>query len=160
MPAPQPAPGSGEIAAIIAAHRHLEGPLLPILHAIQAAFGHIPAVAHAEIALALNISRAEVHGVVSFYHDFRNTPPGRHTVRVCLAEACQAMGGSALRDHARSSLGVDLHQTTADGTVSLEPVYCLGNCACAPAVMIDGDLHGRVSAERFDNLVSNLREAS
>jgi len=148
------------VAEAIASEGSRPGALLPVLHAIQDRIGHIPPDAVPVVANALNMTRAEVHGVVSFYHDFRNTPPGRHTVRVCLAEACQAMGGSALRDHARSSLGVDLHQTTADGTVSLEPVYCLGNCACAPAVMIDGDLHGRVSAERFDNLVSNLREAS
>jgi formate dehydrogenase subunit gamma len=157
MPAPQPAPGSGEIAAIIAAHRHLEGPLLPILHAIQAAFGHIPAVAHAEIALALNISRAEVHGVVSFYHDFRDHPAGRHRLKICRAEACQAMGGARLADETLARLGLDWHGTTPDGSLTVEPVYCLGLCACAPAAMLDDRPVGRVDDAAIAALISEAR---
>ena len=131
------------------------GPLLEVLHAIQAQLGYVPAAAVPLIASELNLSRAEVHGVVSFYHFFRSTPPGAHTVSVCRAESCQAVGGEALAEHARQRLGVDFHETTPDGRFSLEPVYCLGNCACSPAVMIDGRLHGRVTPERFDALVSD-----
>ena len=131
------------------------GPLIGVLHAIQAQLGYVPAAAVPLIASELNLSRAEVHGVVSFYHFFRSTPPGAHTVSVCRAESCQAVGGEALAEHARQRLGVDFHETTPDGRFSLEPVYCLGNCACSPAVMIDGRLHGRVTPERFDVLLSD-----
>lgn len=131
------------------------GPLIEVLHAIQAQLGYVPAAAVPLIASELNLSRAEVHGVVSFYHFFRSTPPGAHTVSVCRAESCQAVGGEALAEHARQRLGVDFHETTPDGRFSLEPVYCLGNCACSPAVMIDGRLHGRVTPERFDVLLSD-----
>jgi formate dehydrogenase subunit gamma len=130
------------------------GPLIEVLHAIQAELGYVPAAAVPLVAAGLNLSRAEVHGVVSFYHYFRSTPPGAHTVSVCRAESCQAVGGEALAAHARQRLGVDFHQTTPDGRFSLEPVYCLGNCACSPAVMIDGRLHGRVTPERLDALLS------
>lgn len=138
---------------IIAQHAALEGPLLPILHAVQAEFGHIPAAALPEIAQGLNLSRAEVHGVVSFYHDFRETPAGRHVVKLCRAEACQAMGGDALADHARARLGVDWHETTPDGTVTLEPVFCLGLCACAPAALVDGRVVGRLDAAAMDDIL-------
>src|SRR5262245_31250540 len=121
-----------EIEAAIEAEGTREGPLLPVLHRMQDRLGFIPPESIPPIAKALNLSRAEVHGVVSFYHDFRSARPGRHVVRICLAEACQAMGAERLRDHARQSLQVDLHATTRDGAVTLEPVYCLGNCACAP----------------------------
>jgi formate dehydrogenase subunit gamma len=131
------------------------GPLLEVLHAIQAQLGYMPPAAVPLVAAELNLSRAEVHGVVSFYHFFRSTPPGAHTVSVCRAESCQAVGGEALAAHARQRLGVDFHETTPDGRFSLEPVYCLGNCACSPAVMIDGRLHGRVSPERFDALLAD-----
>ena len=131
----------------------LPGPLLPALHAVQAHFGFIPPEATALLASTFNLSRAEVHGVITFYDFFRREPPGQRIVRLCQAEACQAMGSEALAAHAKAQLGVDFHQTTADGRVSLEPVYCLGNCACAPAMMIDERLHGRVSAARFDALV-------
>ena len=131
------------------------GPLIEVLHAIQARLGYVPPAAVPLVADGLNLSRAEVHGVISFYHYFRSTPPGAHTVSVCRAESCQAMGGEALAAHARRRLGVDFHQTTPDGRFSLEPVYCLGNCACSPAVMIDGRLHGRVTPERFDALLSD-----
>lgn len=130
------------------------GPLIEVLHAIQAELGHVPPAAVPLVAAELNLSRAEVHGVVSFYHFFRSTPPGAHTVSVCRAESCQAVGGEALAEHARTRLGVDFHETTPDGRFSLEPVYCLGNCACSPAVMIDDRLHGRVTPERFDALLS------
>jgi formate dehydrogenase subunit gamma len=129
------------------------GPLIEVLHAIQAELGYVPPAAVPLVADGLNLSRAEVHGVISFYHYFRSTRPGAHTVSVCRAESCQAMGGEALAAHARRRLGVDFHQTTPDGRFSLEPVYCLGNCACSPAVMIDGHLHGRVTPERFDALL-------
>jgi formate dehydrogenase subunit gamma len=132
------------------------GPLIEVLHAIQAELGYVPPAAVPLVASELNLSRAEVHGVVSFYHFFRSTPPGAHTVSVCRAESCQAVGGEALAAHARRRLGVDFHETTPDGRFSLEPVYCLGNCACSPAVMIDGQLHGRVSPERFDALLADV----
>ena len=132
------------------------GPLIEVLHAIQAELGHVPPAAVPLVASELNLSRAEVHGVVSFYHFFRSTPPGAHTVSVCRAESCQAVGGEALAAHAQQRLGVDFHQTTPDGRFSLEPVYCLGNCACSPAVLIDGRLHGRVTPERFDALLSEV----
>src|ERR1700754_246955 len=115
--------------AIIAAHRGLEGAALPILHALQAVFGCVPIDAEPVVAAALNLTRAEVHGIVTFYHEFRRTPPGRHTLQVCRAEACQSVGGDAANAHLRRALGVDWHQTTADGAVTLEPVFCLGLCA-------------------------------
>ena len=132
------------------------GPLIEVLHAIQGELGFVPPAAVPLVAAELNLSRAEVHGVVSFYHFFRSTPPGAHTVSVCRAESCQAMGGEELAAHARRRLGVDFQQTTPDGRFSLEPVYCLGNCACSPAVMIDGRLHGRVTPERLDALLSEV----
>lgn len=148
------------VLAITARLRDKPGALLPILHAIQDTLGYVPDAAVPLIAGELNLSRAEVHGTISFYHHFRTTPPGRHTVHICRAEACQAMGASRLVAHAKASLGVDFHETTADGAVSLEAVYCLGNCACSPAIMVDGELHGAVSAERFDELVGTLKEVS
>src|SRR4051812_26832238 len=141
------------IEQVLAEERSRPGALLPILHAIQDRLGFIPPASLAQIADAVNLSRAEVHGVLTFYHDFRTAPPGRHVLKMCRAEACQAMGADALAEHARARLGVDFKETRADGAVTLEPVYCLGNCACAPAVMIDGRLCGRVTLERFDELV-------
>lgn len=131
------------IAEILEAHRGLEGPLLPILHAVQEAFGHIPEAAVPQIALGLGLSKAEVHGVVSFYHDFREKPAGRHVLKLCRAEACQTMGADAVADRIKKALGIDWHETTADGRVTLEPVFCLGLCACGPAAMVDGRLVGR-----------------
>src|SRR5580692_3883194 len=133
------------------------GALLPILHAVQEALGFVPADAVSLIALQLNLSRAEVHGVVTFYHYFRTERGGRHVVHLCRAEACQSVGAAALERHAKRSLGVDFHGTSADGAVTLEPVFCLGNCALGPAIMIDQRLHGRVSPERFDELMQSLR---
>ncbi|MFO7278114.1 MAG: formate dehydrogenase subunit gamma [Pseudomonadota bacterium] len=138
---------------IIAQHKDRPGPLLEVLHGVQDALGYVPADAVPLIADGLNLSRAEVHGVVTFYHHFRHAPPGRHVVQLCRAEACQSMGAEGLAAHAKKRLGVDFHQTTADGKFTLEPVFCLGNCACSPAAMIDGELYGRVTPERFDELV-------
>jgi formate dehydrogenase subunit gamma len=129
------------------------GALLPILHAIQDEFGYVPEDAVSIVASVLNLSRAEVHGVVTFYHFFRSKPAGAKTLYVCLAEACQSMGSRALEKHVRDKLGVDFHETTADGRVSLEPVYCLGNCACSPAVMLDETVYGRVTPERLDEIL-------
>lgn len=138
---------------LIAEHAGLEGPLLPILHAVQARFGYVPDKVLPEIASALNISRAEIHGVVSFYHDFRSAPAGRHVVKLCRAEACQAMGGDRVAAAVKARLGIDFHETTPDGRVTLEPVFCLGLCACAPAAMVDGRLVGRVDASVAEGLL-------
>ncbi|HEU5443620.1 MAG TPA: formate dehydrogenase subunit gamma [Steroidobacteraceae bacterium] len=144
------------VRRIVADLKGRPGPLIEILHAIQAQLGYVPPAAVPLVASELNLSRAEVHGVVSFYHYFRSTPPGAHTLSVCRAESCQALGADGLAAHARQRLGVDFHQTTPDGRFSLEPVYCLGNCACSPAVMIDGQLHGKVTPERLDALLSEV----
>jgi formate dehydrogenase subunit gamma len=128
------------------------GPLLVVLHAVQDALGYIPPASIPEIAAGLNLSRAEVHGVVTFYHYFRTAPHGRRVVQVCRAEACQARGGAALEAHAQKRLGVGFDATTADGGTTLEAVYCLGNCATGPSVRIDGRLYGNVTPDRFDAL--------
>lgn len=148
---------SAQVAEIIAAHAHREGPLLPILHDIQHAFGHVPQAVLPQLAKALNISKAEVHGVVSFYHDFREEKAGTHVVKLCRAEACQAVGADRVAAHAQKALGVDWHGTTADGRVTLEPVFCLGLCACGPAAMVDGKLVGRVDEARVDAIVAGVR---
>lgn len=146
------------IESAIASNKDKPGALLPILHGIQDDIGYIPPEAVPEIASTLNLSRAEVHGVITFYHYFRQTPPGKHTVQVCQAESCQAMGSAQLTAHAKQALGVDFHGTTADQEFSLEPVYCLGNCACSPAVMIDEEVYGRVTPERLDQLLAEARK--
>lgn len=133
------------------------GPLLLVLHGVQDAFGFIPPDGVPLIAEALNLSRAEVHGVISFYHYFRSTPPGRHTIHLCRAESCQAMNGADLEAYAKQRLGIDFHETSADGEFTLEPVYCLGNCACSPAIMVDEDIHGRVDRARFDQILDEAR---
>jgi formate dehydrogenase subunit gamma len=138
--------------------KQLPGALLPILHDVQGAFGYIPKDAVPLIADELNLSRAEVHGVISFYHYFRTDKPGRHVLQLCRAEACQSLGAARLEQYAKRSLGIDFHGTTADGAVTLEPVYCLGNCALGPAAMLDDRLHGRLDAERFDALVAHARQ--
>jgi len=143
-----------DLAQILNEHAQRPGPLLLVLHAVQEKFGFIPAELVPEIADRLNLSRAEVHGVISFYHYFRHSSPGKHVVQICRAEACQSMGAEHLARHAQQRLGIEFHETTSDGLFSLEPVYCLGNCACSPAVMIDGALFGRVSPERFDALIA------
>lgn len=131
--------------------------LVQILHALIGRFGWIPEEAVRTLAEEVNLSRAEVHGVVSYYHDFRTTPPGRHVVKICQAEACQAMGSRELSTHAEESLGIGMHSSNAD--LTLEPVYCLGNCACSPAIMVDGKTYGRVSTDRFDDIVTSLGES-
>ena len=142
------------IEAAITSNKDKPGALLPILHAIQDNIGHIPPEAVPLIASELNLSRAEVYGVITFYHHFRQTPPGLHTIQICQAESCQAMGSAKLTDHAKRCLGIDFHETTADRKFSLEPVYCLGNCACSPAIMIDNEVYGRVSHEHLDQLIN------
>ncbi|PZU85047.1 MAG: formate dehydrogenase subunit gamma [Shinella sp.] len=144
-------------SAIISELQGLEGPLLPILHAVQEMFGYVPEQAKPLIAQALNLSRAEVHGVVSFYHDFRSHTAGRHVLKLCRAEACQSMGGDALAERVKSLLGIDFHETTPDGAVTLEPVFCLGLCACAPSAMLDGELHGRLDEDGLGELVAEAR---
>jgi formate dehydrogenase iron-sulfur subunit len=143
-----------EVRAALTRLQHLPGALLPILHAIQDGLGHVPPAAVPLIADALKLSRAEVHGVISFYHYFRNAPPGRHVIQLCRAEACQANGAVALERHVKQRLGVDFHQTTADGRYTLEPVYCLGNCACGPSLMLDQELHAQVTPAAFDKLAA------
>jgi formate dehydrogenase subunit gamma len=146
-----------ELRAIIAQHLTLEGPMLPILHAIQEAFGHVPQASVTMIAEALNLSKAEVHGVISFYHDFRSAPAGRRVVKICRAEACKSVGGDAVAEATLRHLGVDWHGTTADGAITIEPVYCLGLCACAPSAMVGGKLHGRVTEAKMHELIAEAR---
>ena len=144
---------------IIKTHIGLEGPALPILHAMMEEFGHVPDAAVKEMAEALNVSRAEMHGVVTFYHYFRTHKPGQRTVQICRAEACQARGCQALERHARETLGIDFHETSADGRTSLEMVFCMGNCATGPAIRIDGRLHSHVTPEKFDALLAHQEDA-
>jgi formate dehydrogenase subunit gamma len=141
-------------AQIIAEHKDREGPLLPILHALQDAFGYIDRAAEPVVAEALNISRAEVHGVVTFYHDFRSEPSGRHVLKLCRAEACQAAGGDALAARAEARLGVAFGHTTPDGRVTLEPIYCLGLCSVSPSAILDGRIVGRLDEKRLDALIA------
>src|SRR5580692_3489636 len=129
--------------ALIRELQHLPGALLPILHALQDEFGYIDKAAIVPVAEALNLSHAEVHGVITFYHDFRRTPPGRHILRMCRAEACQSMHSEEMIRHVENRLGVKMGETSDDGRFTIEPVFCLGNCALSPAVMLDGKLYGR-----------------
>lgn len=152
-----PAPTADEIRDVVTPLTALEGPLLPMLHAIQAEWGHVPQAAVPVLADVLNLGRAEVHGVISFYHDFRDHPAGRHILKICRAEACQSMGGAAMAAGVLDRLGVDWHGTTPDGAVTVEPVYCLGLCACAPAAMLDGQLMGRVDGDRLVNALEAAR---
>lgn len=154
MQPPAPSLSGDEICAIIDRHLALEGSLLPILHALQEACGHIPEAARAPICDALNITRAELHGVITFYHDFLEAPAGRHVLKICRAEACQAMGGAALAEDALARLGLGWHGTTANGALTVEPVYCLGLCACAPAAMLDERPLGRLDRARMDALLA------
>jgi formate dehydrogenase subunit gamma len=144
----------------IRALQDLPGAALPILNALQEEFGYIDEAAIPLVADALNLSRAEVVGVAHFYHDYRHEPPGRHVLKICRAESCQAMGSDALAEHVQASLGARLGETTSDGALSLETVYCLGNCALSPAVMLDGRLHGRMTASRIDTLVGQARSGA
>ena len=141
------------VQTIVADLKDKPGALLPILHAVHNSLGYVPPETVPTIAKALNLSRAEVHGVISFYHYFRDTAPGKHTVKICRAESCLAMGGKDLENHAKATLGIDYHKTTADGKFSLEAVYCLGNCACSPAVQVGNEVYGRVSNTDFDEIL-------
>lgn len=152
----RPEATDADIRALIAPFEALEGPLLPMLHAVQAAHGHIPEAAVGVLADVLNLTRAEIWGVITFYHDFRKQPAGRHVIRICRAEACQAMGANGLSARALARLGVDWHGTTADGAITVEPVFCLGLCASAPAAMVDGRLIGRLDAARVDAMLEEL----
>ncbi len=145
------------IEEILTAHKGMEGALLPILHAVQAEFGYVPQEVLPPIAKDLNISRAEVHGVVSFYHDYREKPAGRHVIKLCRAEACQSMGADQVAAHVQKTLGVEWHETTADGAVTLDPIFCLGLCACGPAAMVDGKLIARVDTARMDKIIGALK---
>lgn len=152
-----------QIDAVLGACSRLKataGPLIPVLHAVQEQLNFVPHDAVPLIARELNLSIADVHGVLSFYHYFRKDPGGRHVVHLCRAEACQSVGATAVEAHAKQTLGIDFHGTTKDGAIRLEPVYCLGNCALGPSIMIDDRLHGRVSAQRFDELMQNTRAAT
>lgn len=148
------------VQEIIATLKDKPGALLPILHGVQDTLGYIPAESVAIIATSLNLSRAEVHGVISFYHYFRDTPPGKQTIHLCRAESCLAMGGKQLEQHVKAKLGIDFHETTADGKFSLEPVYCLGNCACSPAIQIGKEIYGRVSADSFDRVINDTEKSA
>jgi formate dehydrogenase subunit gamma len=148
------------VQTLITALKDKPGALLPILHSVQDTLGYIPAESVPIIAKELNLSRAEVHGVISFYHYFRETPPGKHTIHLCRAESCQAMGGKQLENHVKSTLDIEFHETTKDGKFTLEPVYCLGNCACSPAMQIDEEIYGRVTAKTFDATISDMEETA
>lgn len=154
-------PASTELAArtaaVISELKSLEGPLIPILHGIQEEFGYVPQETLPIVADALNLSRAEVHGVFTFYHDFRHHPAGRHVLKVCQAEACQSMGSDAIASQIKQKLGVGFHETSKDGAVTLEPIYCLGLCACAPAAMLDGQVIGRLDADKIDDIAEEIR---
>lgn len=145
------------IDALIAQYQNQAGALLPLLHAIQDSLGYVPESAYPSISRALSLSVAEVHGVVTFYHHFRTHKVGRHVMQICRAESCQAMGSEALEAHAKQCLNVDYHQTTADGAITLVPVYCLGNCALSPSVMMDEEVHGRVLAADLDTLIAEAK---
>jgi formate dehydrogenase subunit gamma len=143
--------------AVVETWREAEGPLLPILHGVQEEFGYIPNEALPVIANALNLSRADVYGVMSFYHDFRERPAGRHVLKLCQAESCQAMGSDAVAEKFRKLLGIDFNETTKDGSVTLEPVYCLGLCACSPSAMLDGEVIGRLDEGKVNEIIAEVR---
>jgi len=146
-----------KLGALISEHQATPGALMPLLHAIQDDIGYVPESSYSQIGRALGLSVAEVHGVVTFYHHFRTHRPGRHVMQICRAESCQSMGSEALEAHAKKCLNVDYHQTTSDDAITLEAVYCLGNCALSPNIMIDEEIYGRVSAEDLDTLIAEAR---
>jgi formate dehydrogenase subunit gamma len=147
---------TARVREIALAHRDRRGPLLPVLHQVNDELGHVDQADVAVVADVLNLAVAEVHGVVTFYRDFRRAPAGRATLRICRAEACQSVGAEALAEHARTRLGVGFGETTSDGAVSLDEVFCLGNCALGPAVQVDGTLRGRVTPARLDAILGDL----
>ena len=150
---------SAVVSRIVRELKAKPGALIPILHGIQEELGYVPEDAVPIIASELNLTRAEVHGVVTFYHDFRSHPAGRHVIKVCQAESCQAAGSVKTTEHAKKALDIDFHQTTADRSCSLEPVYCLGNCALSPSVMVDNEVFGRVDEQRFDEILAEIRRS-
>lgn len=145
------------VEQIVEQFKSLPGGLLPLLHAIKEQYGYVPESSVPTIAKGLNVSRAEVHGVISFYHDFNTKPVGKHVIQICRAEACQAMGSREIESHAKSSLGLEYGETSEDGLVTLEPVYCLGNCACSPSIRVDDTIYARVSESVFDHLIEGLQ---
>lgn len=157
MSSAQPVWDRDKVLGIIKTLKDMPGALMPILHGIQDELGYVPEDSVPLMADALNLSRAEVHGTLTFYHHFRTTPPGRHSVQICRAEACQAMGANCLIAHAKKTLGVDFHETTTDGAISLDQVFCLGNCACSPSILVDGEVVSEVSTNAFDAIVDSLR---
>ena len=150
---------SPQLDDILQRNQHLEGPLLPVLHEVQALLGYIPTQWIDNIAKGLNLSKAEVHGVISFYHHFRDHPPALNQLQICRAEACQSMGSRQLESFAKAQLGIDYGQKNEDKSMELEPVYCLGNCACAPSVMLNGQVYGRVDADKLSSLLNSLDKA-
>jgi formate dehydrogenase subunit gamma len=146
-----------KIKSHIALHEKMPGALMPVLHAIQDDIGYVPEASYPFISKALALSIAEVHGVVTFYHHFRTHPVGKHILQICRAESCQAMGSEQLESDVKAHLGMDYHETTADGQVTLLPVYCLGNCACSPAVMMDDEVYGRMSQAKVVALISEVK---
>jgi len=142
------------VASAVQKYADVAGGLMPLLHEIQAGLGHIPRDSVAAIASGMGLSRAEVHGVISFYHDFHDRPRGQTTIHLCRAEACQAMGSRKLEQHVKTRLDIDFGGTTADGRYSLEPVYCLGNCACSPSIRIGDEVYARVDPDRFDKILA------
>jgi formate dehydrogenase subunit gamma len=157
--APDPVWLREQVETAVAKYAQHDGPLLQVLHALQESLGYIPPTAVPMIAAALNLSRAEVHGVITFYHYFRQTLPGNRVVQICQAEACQSMHCEELTQRAKELLGIDFHETTADGRYTLEPVYCLGNCSCAPNLMIDDELHGRMTVDKLPSVLELGTEA-
>jgi formate dehydrogenase subunit gamma len=148
------------VDAAISRFSDTRGACLEILHAIQEDVGFVPHEAIDRIADALNLSKADVHGVVTYYHDFRTSPPGCHILKVCRAESCQAMGSDHLESHLKQAHGAGLGENSQDGELTVEPVYCLGNCALSPAIQLDGKVHGRVSPDRLDALIAKAKEAA
>jgi formate dehydrogenase subunit gamma len=148
---------TSRVEEILNNHKGMEGAMLPILHAIQAEFGYVPQDALPLIAQELALSKAEVHGVMSFYHDFRENPAGKHVLKLCRAESCKSVGADRVAAHAQKAMGIEWHETTADGRITLEPVFCLGLCACGPAAIIDGKLMGRVDEAKIDALIGGLK---
>jgi formate dehydrogenase subunit gamma len=148
------------VRAIASAHKDIPGGLMPALHAVQDRHGYVPAEGVPAIADEFNLSRAEVHGVITYYHHFRSAPAGKHVLQICRAEACQAMGAEALVAHAEQRLGCAMHGRSADGRISLEPVYCLGLCASSPSLMLDDEVHARITPQRFDALMAELGSAA
>jgi formate dehydrogenase subunit gamma len=146
-----------KITAHITAHKNVPGALMPLLHAIQDDIGYVPESVYPSISQALALSVAEVHGVVTFYHHFRTHPVGKHILQICRAESCQAMGSEQLEMDVKSQLGIEFHQTTSDGEITLLPVYCLGNCACSPAVMLNDDVYGRMNKDKVAQLINEVK---